>query len=81
MMRRGASLVGGSKQISGVSLILREGMFRFDSAERANRKPAAEVSLKVFDVRSGSVTELFERLYRAMANLQRMIWSRSMRAS
>jgi hypothetical protein len=60
-------LVGGSKQISGVSLILREGMFRFDSAERASREPAAGVSLKMFDVRSGSVTELFERLYRAMA--------------
>ena len=42
-------------------------MFRFDSAERANREPAAGVSLQVFDVGSGSVAGLFERLHRAMA--------------
>jgi hypothetical protein len=37
------------------ALFQREGMFRFDSAERANREPAAGVSLQVFDVGSGSV--------------------------
>ena len=42
-------------------------MFRFDSAERANREPAAGVSLQVFEVGSGSVAGFFERLYRAMA--------------
>jgi hypothetical protein len=48
-------------------LFQREGMFRFDSAERANREPAAGVSLQVFDVGSGSETRFFERLHRAMA--------------
>ncbi len=42
-------------------------MFRFESAERANREPAAGVSLQVFDVGSGSVAGFFERLHRAMA--------------
>jgi hypothetical protein len=42
-------------------------MFRFDSAERANREPASAVSLQVFDVGSGSVAGFFERLHRAMA--------------
>ena len=42
-------------------------MFRFDSAERANREPTAGVPLQVFDVGSGSVAEFFERLYWAMA--------------
>jgi hypothetical protein len=32
----------------------RQGMFRFRSAERANREPAAGVSLQAFDVSSGS---------------------------
>lgn len=42
-------------------------MFRFDSAERTNREPAAGVSLQVFDVGSGSVAGFLERLHRAMA--------------
>ena len=42
-------------------------MFRFDSAERADREPAAGVSLQVFDVGAGSVAGFFERLHRAMA--------------
>jgi hypothetical protein len=42
-------------------------MLRFDSAERANREPAAGVPLKVFDVGAGSVAGFFERLHRAMA--------------
>ena len=42
-------------------------MFRFDSAERANREPAAGMSLQVFDVGSRSVARFFERLHRAMA--------------
>ncbi len=42
-------------------------MFRFDSAERANREPAAGVSLQVFDVGPGSVAGFFERLHRAVA--------------
>jgi hypothetical protein len=42
-------------------------MFRFDSAERANRESAAGVSLKVFDVGSGSVAGFLERLHGAMA--------------
>jgi hypothetical protein len=42
-------------------------MFRFDSAERANRKPETGVSLQVFDVSSGSVAGFLERLHRAMA--------------
>jgi len=37
-------------------------MFRFDSAERANREPAAGVSLQVGP---GSVAGFFERLHRA----------------
>ena len=44
-------------------------MFRFDSAERANREAAAGVSLQVFDVGSGSEARFFERLHRAMAIL------------
>ena len=42
-------------------------MFRLDSAERANREPAAGVSLQVFDVGSGSEAGFFECLHRAMA--------------
>ena len=42
-------------------------MFRFDSAERADREPAAGMSLQVFDVGSGSEARFFERLHRAMA--------------
>jgi hypothetical protein len=42
-------------------------MYRFDSAESANREPAAGVSLQVFDVGSGSVAGFFERLYWAVA--------------
>jgi len=42
-------------------------MLRFDSIERANREPAAGVSLKVFDVGSGSVAGFLERLHRAVA--------------
>ena len=42
-------------------------MFRFDSAERADREAAAGVSLQVLDVGSGSVAGFFERLHRAMA--------------
>ena len=42
-------------------------MFRFDSAERANREPAACVSLKVFDVGSGSEARFPERLHRGVA--------------
>ena len=42
-------------------------MFRFDSAERADREAAAGVSLQVFDVGSGSEARFFERLHRAMA--------------
>jgi len=48
-------------------LFQREGMFRFDSAERADREAAAGVSLQVFDVGSGSEARFFERLHRAMA--------------
>ena len=44
-----------------------EGMFRFDSAERADREAAAGVCLQVFDVGSGSEARFFERLRRAMA--------------
>jgi hypothetical protein len=50
-----------------LTLFQGEGMFRFDSAERANRESAAGVSLQVFDVGPGSVAGLFERLDRAMA--------------
>jgi len=88
-----------------LTLLQREGMFRFDAAhafflllgfpwkmcsgvfigenahrgrspglhtqgkcsERANREPAAGVSLQVFDVGSGSEARFFERLHRAMA--------------
>ena len=42
-------------------------MLRFDSAERADREPAAGVSLQVFDVGSGSEAGFFERLHRAVA--------------
>ncbi len=42
-------------------------MFRFHSTERANREPAAGVSLQVLDVGSGSEARFFERLHRAMA--------------
>jgi hypothetical protein len=42
-------------------------MFRFDSTERANREPATGVSLKVFDVGSGSVAGFLERLHWAVA--------------
>jgi len=42
-------------------------MFRFDSTERANREPAARVSLKVFDVGSGSEAQFLERLHWAVA--------------
>ena len=42
-------------------------MFRFDSAERADREAAAGVSLQVFDVGSGSEARFFERLHRARA--------------
>ena len=49
------------------ALFQREGMFRFDSAEGANREPAAGVSLQVFDVGPGSEARFFERLHRAMA--------------
>jgi hypothetical protein len=48
-------------------LLQREGMFGFDSTEAANREPAAGVSLKVFDVRSGSVAGFFEGLHGAVA--------------
>jgi hypothetical protein len=44
-------------------------MFRFDSTERADRESAAGVSLKVFDVGSGSVAGFLERLYWAVAIL------------
>jgi hypothetical protein len=40
-----------------------ERMFRFDSAERANRKPTASMSLQIFDVGSGSVAGFLERLH------------------
>lgn len=50
----------------GFALFQREGMFRFDPAERANWEPAAGVTLQVFNVGSGSITGFFERLYRAM---------------
>jgi hypothetical protein len=49
------------------ALFQRQGMFRFDSAERTNREPAAGVSLQVFDVGSGSVAGFLERLHRAVA--------------
>ena len=49
------------------ALCQREGMFRFDSAERADREAAAGVSLQVFDVGSRSEAGFFERLHRAMA--------------
>ena len=42
-------------------------MFRFDSTERANRESAAGVSLKVFDVGSGSFAGFLERLHWAVA--------------
>ena len=42
-------------------------MFRFDSAERADREAAAGVCLQVFDVGSGSEARCFERLHRAVA--------------
>jgi len=42
-------------------------MFGFDSTEAANWKPAAGVSLKVFDMRSGSIAGFFEGLHGAVA--------------
>jgi hypothetical protein len=42
-------------------------MLRFDSAEGANGESTAGVALKVFDVGSGSVAGLLERLDRAVA--------------
>lgn len=42
-------------------------MLRLDSTERANREPAAWVSLQVFDVGAGSIAGFFERLHRAVA--------------
>ena len=42
-------------------------MFRFDSTERGNRESAAGVSLKVFDVGSGSIAGFLERLHWAVA--------------
>ncbi len=42
-------------------------MSRFDSTERAHRESAAGVSLKVFEVGSGSVAGFLERLHGAMA--------------
>jgi hypothetical protein len=42
-------------------------MFGFDSTEAANREPAAVVSLKVFDVGSGSIAGFFEGLHGAVA--------------
>jgi hypothetical protein len=49
------------------ALLQREGMFRFDSTERANWESAAGMSLKVFDVGSGSIAGLLERLHWAVA--------------
>ena len=49
------------------ALFQRKWMFRFGSAERADREAAAGVSLQVFDVGSGSVAGFFERLHRAVA--------------
>ena len=49
------------------ALFQREGMFRFDSTKRADWEPTAGMSLKMFDVGSGSVAGFFERLHRAMA--------------
>ena len=42
-------------------------MFRFNSAERADREAAAGVFLQVFDVGSGPEARFFERLHRAVA--------------
>lgn len=42
-------------------------MFRFDSAEFADRESAAWVALQVFDVSSGTRAGLFQRLHRAVA--------------
>jgi hypothetical protein len=42
-------------------------MFGFDSTEVANREPAACVSLKVFDVGTGSLAGFFEGLDGAVA--------------
>ena len=50
-----------------VRLLQCEGMFRFDSTERANREPAASVFLKMFDVGSGTGVGFFERLHGAVA--------------
>ena len=49
------------------ALLQREGMFRFDSTKRADWEPTAGMSLKMFDVGSGSVAGFFERLHRAVA--------------
>jgi hypothetical protein len=64
---RARSVVTGQQPLRRFALFQREGMFRFDSVERANREPAAGVSLQVFDVGSGSEAGFFERLHRAVA--------------
>jgi len=52
---------------AAVRLLQCEGMFRFDSTELANWEPAASMSLKMFDVGSGSGAGLFECLHGAVA--------------
>jgi hypothetical protein len=44
-----------------------EWVFGFDSAEFADRKPAAWVALQVFDMGSGTCAGFFQRLHRAVA--------------
>jgi hypothetical protein len=66
---------------TALALLEREGMFRFDSTEGANREAAACVSLKVFDVGSGAEARFLERLHWAVQYLQRMSSSRSVSAS
>ena len=57
-----------SNYLYGASRLFQcEGMFRFDSAERADREAAAGVCLQVFDLGSGSEARCFERLHRAVA--------------
>ena len=60
-------IVAGSTPRGRFALFQREGMFRFDPDEGANREAAAGVSLQVFDVGSGSEAGFFERLHRAVA--------------
>jgi hypothetical protein len=60
-------LIVSDPKVTINALFHREGMFRFDSAERANREPAASVPLQVFDVCSRPIAGFLERLHRPMA--------------